>query len=274
MPYRQLPNTDPRRTTALGALFTKAAATTDANLPFPVALREQINTFRPLWQAEVGQATTALSQQTERTDATTPLAAAFDQIFSHFIQVFHFAVQRGVFERTDRVYYGLNANQSDVPPMHSHADRVLWAGRIAAGEAQRLVDKPAQPAMSLPSASQVAAAFAAYTAAHNLQSAAKEAYDDEQEDVAGLRPQADALILEAWDQIEFTHRRLDGPGRRRKAREWGIVYISRPGETPDPGGGGGEESPAVPTLSADFDPALHPDATTETAPSNTVSQNV
>jgi hypothetical protein len=92
----------------------------------------------------------------------------------------------------------------------------------------------------------VAAARTAYLTAHGLQSAAKEAFDDEQEDVQGLRPQADALVLEAWDQMEFKYRRETGPSRRRKCREWGVVYIPRPGEEPDDEEPGGPTPPGVP----------------------------
>lgn len=247
MPYRDLPNTDAKRTTALSALFTKAAGVVDADLPFPVILRGQINALQPLWLGELGDVSEALGVQTGLTGSVEPLAAEFDLVFNHFVQVFHLGVRRGVFQRSDRTFYGMGVNQSDVPSTSRHVDRVLWAGRIAAGEAQRLAANPTQPPMSMPSAAQVAAAFAAYMAAHTAQSTAKETYDEEQEDVQGLRPQVDALVLEAWDQMEFTYRRESGPSRRRKCREWGVVYIPRPGEEPDEEEPPTPEPPAAPT---------------------------
>ena len=77
---------------------------------------------------------------------------------------------------------------------------------------------------------------------------------------AALRPTAAKLIKGIWDSIEssqwelarwtagtaarrvfgtgvpgnqFTYRDEPGPSKRRKCREWGITYITRPGEEPD-----------------------------------------
>jgi hypothetical protein len=74
-------------------------------------------------------------------------------------------------------------------------------------------------------------------------------------------PDVDALIAAVWDSIEssqwalarwtadtaarrvsgkgfpgnqFTYRKEPGPSKRRRCREWGLVYITRPGEEPDP----------------------------------------
>ena len=59
--------------------------------------------------------------------------------------------------------------------------------------------------------------------------------DKEQQDVEVDRGPLDALILDMWDPIEFNLRSLDGPSRRHRAREWGMVYLIRSGEAPDPG---------------------------------------
>lgn len=247
MPFRRLPGTDATRTTALQHLFTKAATTADADLPFPAPLRAQIESLQPAWKTESGQVLAALGVQTDHTAAAGRAGAALEMVIAHFIHVFQMAVQRGVFERADRAYYGLAVAQSDSPVIRSHADRLRWADRLTRGETARRADKPAQPPMALPEAAEVAAARAAYLAAHAAQSTAKDSYDREQEDVAGLRPQVDALVREVWDQIEFTHRRESGPSRRRKGREWGIVYVRRRSEAPEEeeeGGGTGDPVPA------------------------------
>jgi hypothetical protein len=75
------------------------------------------------------------------------------------------------------------------------------------------------------------------------------------------RPAVDALLADVWDSIEssqwalarwttgtaarrvsgkgfpgnqFTYRKEPGPSKRRRCREWGVVYVTRPGEEPDP----------------------------------------
>ncbi|HEX5870750.1 MAG TPA: hypothetical protein VFY65_10060, partial [Longimicrobium sp.] len=144
---------------------------------------------------------------------------------------------RGLFARSDRAHYGLDISRSDVPLMSSYAEAEQWAGRLIDGEAARLAAAPAgQPAtpMAMPSAADVSAARAELAAVRARQSTAKDRYDKEQGDVETGYPAVDELIADMWDTIEFRLRTLDGPGRRRRAREWGVVYLTRPGETPDP----------------------------------------
>lgn len=164
---------------------------------------------------------------------------------SHFIQVFNLGVARGTFARSDRAFYGLDVSRSDVPPISTYSNFTLWARKLIDGEAARIAAAPAgTPAvpMALPSAGEVAAALALVENTGGRQSTAKDAVVKESADVETGRPAVDALILDMWDTIEFKLRSLDGPTRRRRAREWGIVYLARPGETPDPtpaGTGGG-----------------------------------
>ena len=66
------------------------------------------------------------------------------------------------------------------------------------------------------------------------QTSKKDAYDKEQEDVDNLRETAADIILDVWDEVEFTFRKNTASSKRRKAREYGVVYITRPGEEPEP----------------------------------------
>ena len=88
--------------------------------------------------------------------------------------------------------------------------------------------------MAWPTIAQVNAAAAACAAAENIQSGAKDAYDDAQEAVANDRPTVDAAIKDAWDTIEFNLRADAPPSLRRKAREWGVVYIGEDEEPAPP----------------------------------------
>jgi len=67
-----------------------------------------------------------------------------------------------------------------------------------------------------------------------LQTTAKDALESEQADVNLLRPEADRIILDVWDEVEFALRRLEPSTLRRRAREWGVFYALRPGEPEEP----------------------------------------
>jgi hypothetical protein len=45
---------------------------------------------------------------------------------------------------------------------------------------------------------------------------------------------ADQLILRMWNETEAEFDTGDKPSMRRKAREWGVVYVPTPGEAPSP----------------------------------------
>ena len=68
------------------------------------------------------------------------------------------------------------------------------------------------------------------------QSTKKDALNAEQEDVAALRPTVDLLVRDIWDEVEFTFRHDAPSSLRAKAREYGVVYASRPGELAAPTG--------------------------------------
>ena len=242
MPFRQLPASDAQRLAALTAAHTKWNNTAADDRVLTAAHFASLdlgdpNSLHSVFKRDVGEAGTALSAQSGVTDEATTALAAVIQVSSHFIQVFNLAVARGTFPRSDRAHYGLDVSRSDTPVMNSYADAEQWAGRLVDGEAARLAAAPAgQPAtpMAMPAVGEVAAARQTLADTRRRQSTAKDTYDKEQSDVETGRGPVDTLIADMWDTIEFQLRTLDGPSRRRRAREWGVVYLTRPGETPDP----------------------------------------
>jgi hypothetical protein len=254
MPFRMLPNTDATRIAALDAAATKAATVPEADRPYPSAVQAQLTSLGPNFKQQATEAGTALSEQGVATSQATLDFLALQAVVSHFFQVFNLAVGRGVIPREARAHYQLDISSAALPDLITQADVLLWAGRIATGEAARVATAGAVP-MAMPSADEVATAATAYDTSARTQTEKKDAYDDEQGEVAALRPDADKLIRDIWDYVEFAHRAEPGPGKRRKAREWGVTYLTRPGETPDP------EDPETP--STPQPPPVEKNATTE-----------
>jgi hypothetical protein len=42
-----------------------------------------------------------------------------------------------------------------------------------------------------------------------------------------MREEVDELILDLWDELDFAYRRDEAPAKRRRLREWGVVYETR-----------------------------------------------
>ena len=235
MPSRFLPNTDVTRSTALDAAFNKWNATAASLRPFSPDQFAALTAQRTPWKLKTGAAGTALSAQLAAVSTAENLGLALGQLVSHFIQGFNLAVTRGYYPPSARAFYQLDASSDGVPLISSQADLLTWAGNIITGEtARQTAEGAAYKDMAMPGAAEISAALAAYGPALDLASTAKDTYDIAQEAVQVLRPGVDAVILDLWDTIEFAFRHDDPTSLRRKAREWGVVYMARPGETPDP----------------------------------------
>jgi hypothetical protein len=151
---------------------------------------------------------------------------------SHFFQSFNNGVDRGMFPKDDRGFYQLPISSGAVPDLKSEEKIITWGDRIVAGDPLRVAAGGAP--MAMPTAAEVTAELNAYKAENNIQSNLKGAYDQAQEAVAALRPETDSLILRMWNEIETAYSEEAAPSKRRKSREWGVVYIPSPGEAPSP----------------------------------------
>ncbi len=97
------------------------------------------------------------------------------------------------------------------------------------------------PPMVNPSATEVQAELTAASAEVADVSAADAGVDEAQAAAAAEATQADALIGDLVDYLEFYLRRLDAPSQRRIMRRYGVKFYYRPGEPPDP-----EDAPVEP----------------------------
>ena len=233
MPFRRLPDTDAGRTKALTTAKEKADTTDPAQWAIDAATKARLDATLPSWKTEVTERGTALSGQLEASKEEDEAQAFCALTSTHFIQVFNLGIKRGVYKASDRAYYGIDGNDENTPRITTEADTTLWAQRLIDGEAERTAAGGAD--MANPSVDDVQAAFADWQSKHTTQSGKKDEYDKEQEDVEGMRPDVDDLIVDIWDEVEFTFRKDDAPSKRRKAREWGVFYDTRPGEEPENG---------------------------------------
>jgi hypothetical protein len=198
------------------------------DLAFDEDTLNHLNTFFPLFEASKSSLKTALAKQTAATKAK---AEAFDWVaifISHYFQSFNNGIVRKLFKDTDRPFYGLDVNDSRVPNLFSEADLSKWAGEIKSGEAARVANGGAP--MAMPTAAQVEAEYQKYAALKITQTGLKDAYDVGQENLHDMLREARTLVQDIQDAVEYKFRREEISSLRRKAREYGIVYIDDNGE--------------------------------------------
>lgn len=230
MPTRRLPRSDDERSGALNGCFSKYTSTDAADRLFTAAQFTALGILRGTWNPARLALGGLLSTQTSNTTVVETNGAALRRFVSHFIQVFNLAIQRGTFPRQSRAFYNLDVSNDNLPSLGTGAELLLWTQNLVDGEAARVLAGGAP--MSMPAIGEIISAQTDYTTAEATQSTAKDAFDLGQEAVADQRPEADAIILDLWDTIEFNLRSNDGPSLRRKAREWGVLYVASPAPKP------------------------------------------
>jgi hypothetical protein len=182
----------------------------------------------------------ALAAQAPFTSALSLEAAHLTMYVSHFHQVLDLGILRGDFLPGDRPYYGRDITATTVPALATYDAVEEAAAAIVKGEADRqaaatAAGKPFTP-MTLPSAAQVATVLAAFKEARDKSQLAQTKTETEREEAQTIYTEAQALAVDICDTVEFFYRKDPEPASRRsKCRRWGVVYITEPGETPDPG---------------------------------------
>jgi hypothetical protein len=166
--------------------------------------------------------------------ATGESTVAFNlarQMISHFVQTLNLAIDRHTFPPAARGFYQLDGNQAKLPTLTSEEDVMTWGDRLKEGEPARVAAGGAP--ITFPSIAEVNTAFDDFVAKRQTQDGVGDLQDNKEEAVAALRPSVDLLIKDMWDETEFKFRHQSPSSMRGKARGWGVVYISRPGEVGD-----------------------------------------
>ena len=243
MPYRDLPSTNAGYLKALAAAHTKWDGTAAAarlisqqqfdnylDLTLPVAPALGSIYFR--FKKETGESTGALARQTPLTTAVDTCRGLLRLTISHSIQTMNNAITRGALPRETRTLFQLPLESDRVPDLFTDADLLLWAQRIDDGEKARI--EAGDTPIAWPSAAEVTALRDQFRNQASAQSTAKDATDREQGDVERLVPEVAAAVKDIWDTVEFNLRHEPTTaGLRRRAREWGLTYVPRPGEVPE-----------------------------------------
>jgi hypothetical protein len=188
----------------------------------------RLDTAQPLFKQKMQARADALSAQSASTSGTDAQRNSTRMYISHYFQAFNNGVARGMFTAAERAYYKLDISSEAVPALDSDEKLLTWGANLIEGDAQRIAAGGA--AMAMPTTAEVDAVFSVFATSNQQQSNLKDAYDQAQEAVSSMRNDVDSLILRMWNEIEASFSEEDAPSKRRKAREWGVVYISSPGE--------------------------------------------
>lgn len=235
MPYRRLPKTDSARLRAMHMAV-------DANVRDGVFLGvpshhtyHRVKTFHEAFCGEVGRYRRCVAEQAskrgnERYETAFRRARMY---VSHFVQVLSMSIIRGEIARSKRSYYGLPQDEDAVPPIATETALLEWGARIMEGERRRL-SEGGVPIYN-PTMGRMSVEYDTFKELYMARRALQQRTADAQRNLAAMRPEADAIILDMWNEIEQAFATCAPDERMARCASFGIIYYTRTDrkKTPD-----------------------------------------
>ncbi|HON17914.1 MAG TPA: hypothetical protein PK990_01965 [Salinivirgaceae bacterium] len=225
MPYRRLPNTDMARIRAITEAIKQSNHFAPLQLAISPALLLKLRAFLPLFKQTVDHQRETFRRQIQNSKAYLGSQRKAKLYISHFIQVMNMAIIRGELKPEIRKFYGLDENTKTVPLLNSENDIIEWGEKIIKGEANRLATG-ASP-ITNPTIALVKVKYEDYLRTYQNHKTLQDIAARANQKVAEMRVEADALILELWNQIEKHFSNLPPEEMREKASSYGVVYVYR-----------------------------------------------
>ena len=230
MPYRRLPNTDAARIRALKAALRKGQQQEIDTIAYPFALKQRIEFFLPKLEVAITNSKMAREKQFDNSQKFAEYTKKARLYISHFIQVLNFCIARGELKSSARTFYGLEEDNSKVPPLLTEQDLLVWGEKVITGEQNRLSNGGGNP-IYCPSIALVKVNYENFKENYTRQKQFQNNSARESSNVAQYRDDADALILEIWNEVErYFESVKDEEEKRYMCEEYGLIYVFRRGE--------------------------------------------
>lgn len=144
---------------------------------------------------------------------------------SHFLQVLLLAVERGEIKRSKLKLYGLPETTTALPNIKTQETLLAWGRKVIDGEKAR-IKEGGRPIYN-PTIGMVSTHYDIFCEAFEAQKTLQQRTAKALADIAALRPECDALLLELWNKIEEHYAHLDWNERVQACRKLGLVYYYR-----------------------------------------------
>ena len=228
MPYRRLPNTDKARIKALKNASIKGQEILPFKLAFSQSVFQKVQSFLPTFEYTMLQHNQAYTIQVNKNKEYLKVLKKVKLYISHFIQVVNMAILRGDLSPSVRKYYGIDENDKNLPLLNTESDIIKWGEKIIKGETLRSL-KGFSP-ITNPTIAVVKVRYEKFLEIYNYQKILQKNSSRSLKGLALLRPQADEIILNVWNEVENSFKNLPEDLKREKAKNYGLVYVFRKNE--------------------------------------------
>ena len=227
MPYRRLPNTDQARLRAINTAILMGQKRPIEELAFSDVSLSRLRAFFPAFETNLIHHKLARSQQDKNSRTYLETAKKARIYLSHFIQILNFSIQRGDMKADVRNFYGMVGDKKS-PSLILESELLEWGKKMIEGEHQRLLHG-GNPLYN-PSIAVVKVKFDQFVDAYHFQKTLQSNTARWTQKVAGMRAEADEIILDIWNEVEEFYASYPEEIKRERAAEYGVVYVFRPNE--------------------------------------------
>ncbi len=228
MPYRRLPNTDNSRLKALHTALAMGKELPPFKLAYSQKNYQRAQIFIPTFENAISFYRQAYLNQVKNNREYIKALKMARLYISHFIQVMNMGIMRGEMTSKMREHYGLGAYGNRIPPLNTESEIAKWGKKLIEGEEQRIM-KGGTP-MSNPTIAVVKVRYEKFTEAYQFQKNLQKKTAEAHEKLTSLRPEANKIISDIWNEVEDSFKNLPDALRREKATKYGVVYFYRKNE--------------------------------------------
>lgn len=228
MPYRRLPNTDAARIRAMRSAFAKGQKLGPTELAYSQEIYTHLGLFINSFESALSEYRTAYKRQSESSGEYQQVSRRAKLYVSHFIQVLNMAIMREELKPDVREFFGLPKDRVTVPSLVNDSDVEEWGQRIIDGEFERT--SQGRSPIQNPSAAILRVHYEQFLDAYRRQKILQQNTQRTLNTLTELRPEADAIILDIWNEVEAFYSGLDASQAREKAQEYGLQYVYRKNE--------------------------------------------
>ncbi|MBN1949640.1 MAG: hypothetical protein JW801_00450 [Bacteroidales bacterium] len=228
MPYRRLPNTDAARLKALKQAFTIGRELPPFKLAFSQSTFQRVQSFLPSFEKAMRETKEAYQNQVKKNKDYLRVLKKAKLYISHFIQVVNMAIMRGDLPENERKFFGMREDLNKLPLLNAESDIIKWGEKLIHGENLRKA-KALSP-ITNPTIAVVRVRYEQFLDAYKYQKTLQKNYHRSQEQLAGIRKQADDIIVSVWNEVEEHYNALPDNEKRESAEAYGLSYVFRKNE--------------------------------------------
>ncbi len=228
MPYRRLPNTDRARIRALNAATKQGDLVGFLDLAYSYKLKNDALLILSQIEQAYHEYNINLERQTTSSKSYLAHLKTARLYISHFIQVLNLSVLRNEIKKEHKKLYRLDVNRQSIPDLSTEKSLIDWGKNIIEGENER-IRRGGAPIYN-PSIAKVKVFYDNFVEAKISQKILQQNTSRSLTKLARLRENADAIILDIWNQVEDHFKNRSDEDKREQCSKYGIVYYFRKNE--------------------------------------------